>query len=97
MCMSDWAWRTKTKVSSEVLYAASTLERYGFIFGVDFDVASAIDKAAKVLADQANEEERLLAEGKQIADKIKIDEEPRIQDRRTSSIFRRNRQNGWDI
>lgn len=97
MCLSEWALRNNIKVEPDVLYAAALLERYGFIFGFDFDMWNAVDKAAKVITDHADEEERLLMEGKQIADKIKIDEEPKIQDRRTSSTFRRNRQNGWDI
>lgn len=97
MCMSEWVIKNRIGVSPEALYAGRLLERYGFIFGVDFDVTTAIDKATKVLTEHADEQERLLMEGKQIADKIKVDEEPRIQDRRTSSTFRRNRQNGWDI
>lgn len=90
MCMSDWASRTSTKINPETLYAGQILERYGFIFGVDFDVATAIDKVSVVLNDHADEEEHLLMEGKQIAEKIAIDE-PRIQDRRTYS------KNGWDL
>ena len=94
MCMSDWASKTKTKIKPEVLYAGALLERYGFLFGIDFEVSNAIDKATKVMTDHADEEEHLLMEGKQIANKIAIDE-PRIQDRRTYS--RKNNQNGWDI
>ena len=92
MCMAEWAWRTKTNIKPEVLYAGRILERYGFIFGLDFDVATAIDKVAKVLMDHADEVEALLREGKQIADKIATDEELRIQDRRTSTM---SRQHGW--
>lgn len=95
MCIAEWALRNNIKVEPEVLYAGSLLERYGFIFGFDFDMGNAVDKIAKVLADHADEEERLLMEGKQIIDKIAIDEEPRIQDRRTYS--KKNSQNGWDI
>ena len=94
MCMSEWALRTNTRIKPEVLYAGQILERYGFIFGVDFDVATAIDKVSKVLNDHADEEEHLLLEGKQIADKIAVDE-PRIQDRRTYSG--KNRHSGWGI
>jgi len=92
MCMADWAARNNKNIKPEALYAGQVLERYGFIFGVDFDVANAIDKVSKVLADHMDEEESLLLEGKQITDKIALDEEPKIQDRRTSS---RSRQHGW--
>lgn len=95
MCMSEWVLKNRAEVSPETLYAGRLLEHYGFIFGVDFDVASAIDKATKVIADHADEEEWLLIEGKQIADKIAIDE-PKIQDRRTSSSWKRS-SIGWDI
>ena len=95
MCLSEWALRTNTKVSPEVLYAGRLLERYGFIFGIDFEVSNAIDKAAKVMTEHADEEEHLVAEDKQIADKIAVDERARIQDRRTYAG--NNRQNGWDI
>jgi hypothetical protein len=88
--MADWALRTNTKIKPEVLYAGRLLEHYGFIFGVDFDVASAIDKAAKVMADHADEEEAMLMDGEQIAEKIAIDEEPRIKDRRTSSSWKKS-------
>lgn len=93
MCLREWALRTKTNVSPEALYAGAVLERYGFLFGIDFDVSNAIDKCTRVLCDHADEEERLLMEGRQIADKIAIDEPPRIQDRRT---YKKN-QNSWDI
>lgn len=95
MCMSEWVLRNKIEVSSEILYAGALLERYGFIFSFDFTIYNAIDKAAKVITEHADEEERLLMEGKQIIDKIALDEEPRIQDRRTYA--KNNRQNGWDI
>ena len=91
MCMADWAARNNKNIKPEVLYAGRTLERYGFIFGADFDVATAIDKVSKVIADHADEDEALLVEGKQIADKIAVDE-PLIQDRRT---FTKSRQHGW--
>jgi hypothetical protein len=97
MCMSEWAWRNNKNISKEALYAGSLLERYGFIFGIDFDVASAITMASRVIVDHMAEEESLLMEGKQIAEKIKIDEAPpRIQDRRTF-VRNRNIANGWDI
>ena len=92
MCMAEWALRTKTNIKPEVLYAGRILEKYGFLFGADFDVATAIDKVAKVLTDHADDEESSLLEDKQIADKIAVDEEPIIQDRRTST---RSRQPGW--
>lgn len=95
MCLSEWALRNNIEVPPEVLYAGAVLERYGFIFSFDFTIYNAIDKAAKVITEHADEEERLLMEGKQIIDKIAIDEEPRIQDRRTYS--RKNQQNGWDV
>lgn len=94
MCISEWAARTKTTVAPEVLYAGKLLERYGFLFGIDFEVSNAIDKVTKVILDHADEEERMLMEGRQIADKIAIDE-PRIQDRRTYSG--KNRHSGWGI
>ena len=97
MCMSDWALRNNKNISKEAMYAGAMLERYGFIFGVDFDVASAVTMASNVIVDQLAEEENLLMEGKQIAEKIKIDEAPpRIQDRRTF-VRNRNIANGWDI
>lgn len=96
MCMSQWALMTKTKVAPEALYAGAMLERYGFLFGIDFEVSNAIDKAAKVITEHADEEENLLMEGKQIEEKIAIDEQPRIQDRRTSSAWKKN-SFGWGI
>lgn len=85
MCLSEWALRNKIEVEPEVLYAGALLERYGFIFSFDFTIYDAVNKAAKVITDHADETERLLMEGKQIIDKIALDEEPRIQDRRTYS------------
>ncbi len=97
MCMSEWALRNNKSISKETLYAGALLERYGFIFGLDFDVASAVRMASNVIVDHMAEEEALLMEGKQIAEKIKTDETPpRIQDRRTF-VRNRNLANGWDI
>lgn len=97
MCLAEWALRTKTKLSSEVLYAGAVLGRYGFLFGIDFDASTAIDKVTKVITDHADEEERLLMEGQQIAEKIAVDEGVRIQDRRTSSSWVNKNPFGWGI
>lgn len=97
MCLSEWVLRNKIEVSSEILYAGALLERYGFIFSFDFTIYDAIDKAAKVITEHADEEERLILEGKQIADKIAIDEDARIQDRRTSSAWMKKNPFGWGI
>lgn len=89
MLLSEWSIKTNTQVDSEVLYAGSLLEKYGFLFGRDFDAGSAVEKATKLIIECMDEEEDLLMEKKQSADENEVDE-PRIQDRRTFSWLRKD-------
>ena len=48
MLIREFDLRYKKNLPEMVLYAGTTLERYGFIFLVDFGIQNAVDKAASV-------------------------------------------------
>lgn len=48
MLIREFNLRYKKNLPEVVVYAGETLERYGFIFMIDFDPTNAIEKATKV-------------------------------------------------
>lgn len=56
MLIREFDLRYKKNLPEMVLYAGATLERYGFLFLVDFGIQDAVDKAAKVYIGWLEEE-----------------------------------------
>ena len=56
MLIREFDLRYKKNLPEMVLYAGTTLERYGFIFLVDFGIQNAVDKAASAYIGWIEEE-----------------------------------------
>ena len=56
MLIREFDLRYKKNLPEMVLYAGTTLERYGLIFLVDFGIQNAVDKAANVYIGWLEEE-----------------------------------------
>lgn len=63
MLMREFDLRYKKNLPEMVLYAGTTLERYGFIFLVDFGIQNAVDKAASAYIGWLEDEHQRVMNG----------------------------------